>query len=176
MFTAVKLRHALLIVAELFLMPTLADAVEEYTAKSAFALNLARFTEWPPKVFKDNATINFCVLGDEVVQQIFILLDKRQIDTKTLSVININNTKELDQCQVLYVNAETIKTAQLIEESLKRHILTIGETDNFLEQGGMVYLEINDAKINLHINLSATNKAGVTISSRVLKLTTIFRP
>jgi hypothetical protein len=77
---------------------------------------------------------------------------------------------------VLYISAEINKTAQLLEESQKRHILTIGETDDFLAKGGMVYLEMTNAKINLHINLGVTQKAGVRISSRVLKLATIFNP
>jgi YfiR/HmsC-like len=40
----------------------------------------------------------------------------------------------------------------------------------------MVYLELTDARINLHINVSATQKAGLQISARVLKLATIFNP
>ena len=157
------------------LVPAFADAVEEYTAKSVLALNLARFTDWPSEVDKGhNGTIHLCVLGDTVVQDAFILIDKKQIDHKTLSVLNINKRMQLNQCHVLYIGAETINPKQFFEESQYRHVLTIGETDDFLEQGGMVYLEMTDTKINLHINLRATQEAGVRISSRVLKLATII--
>lgn len=181
LFSHEKFRQGMLIAAVLWLydgmMPAFADAVQEYTAKSVLALNLARYREWPPEAFKANSSaVNLCVLGDEVVQQAFILIDKKPVGSKMLSVHNLNRSKDLNQCQLLYISAETGKTAQWLGESFKRHILTIGEADDFLEQGGMVYLEMTDAKINLHVNVTATQKAGVRISSRVLKLATIFNP
>lgn len=153
------------------------DAIQEYTAKAILSLNLARFSEWPPEAFQSSsATVNLCVLGEDVVQQAFTLIDKKLVGNKALSIRHINNSKQLDQCQLLYVSAEIDTTAQLFEESQQRHILTIGETDDFLEKGGMVYLEMADAKIKLHVNLAITQKAKVQISSRVLKLAIIFNP
>jgi len=177
----IKVRRVLSVIAILSAyagwMPACADAVEEYTAKSVLTLNLARFIDWPPEVFKDGSTtVNVCVLGDDAVQQTFTVIDKKPVGNRTLSLRNVNDKSQVDQCQVLYISAETDKTARLFEESRKRHILTIGESDNFLAEGGMVYLEMGDAKINLHINLIASQKAGVHISSRVLKLATIFNP
>ena len=158
-------------------LPAYADAVQEYTAKSVLALNLARYSDWPPEAFKDGgATLNLCVLGDEVVQQAFALVDKKQVGNRLLSIHSSNDSKNLELCQLLYVSADADKAAQLFEESRKRHILTIGETEGFLAQGGMVYLEMADPKINLHVNLDATQKAGVRISARVLKLAIIFKP
>ena len=158
-------------------VPVLADAVQEYTAKSVLALNLARYSEWPPDVFKDNgSSINLCVLGDDVVQQAFALIDKKQIGDKTLSVRDIKDDKHLDHCQLLYASEDAAGSIRLLEESQKQHILTIGETEDFLAHGGMVYLELTDARINLHVNISATQKAGLQISARVLKLATIFNP
>ncbi|MDO9103490.1 MAG: YfiR family protein [Methylovulum sp.] len=157
--------------------PACADAVGEYAAKSVLTLNLARFTDWPPEVFKDSsATVNVCVLGDEAVQQAFTVIDKKRVGNRTLSLHNINGDKRVELCHVLYISAETAITARLFEQSRKQPILTIGDGDSFLAQGGMVYLEMVDAKIKLHINLSAAQKAEVHISSRVLKLATIFNP
>jgi len=153
-----------------------ADAVQEYTAKSVLALNLARYSDWPPEVFLDSGgTVNLCLLGDEVVQKAFNIIEKKPVGSKTLSVININESKQLEHCHLLYICADSVNATQWLEESSKRHILTIGESEDFLGQGGMVYLEMSDPKINLNVNLAATQKAGVQISSRVLKLATIFK-
>lgn len=159
------------------LAAAVADPVEEYTAKSVLSLNLARFSEWSSEAFKDNNTsVNLCLLGDAAIQQAFSLINKKQVGNRTLTVLNINDDKQLDQCHLLYISAEWHIPARLFEESFKRHILTIGEAEDFLKHGGMVYLDIANAKINLNINLSATQKAGIQISSRVLKLATIFNP
>ena len=158
-------------------IPALADAVQEYTAKSVLALNLARYSEWPPEVFKDNgSSINLCVLGDDVVQQAFALIDNKQIGDKTLLVRDIKDGKHLDHCQLLYVSGDAADSTRWLEECHKQHILTIGESEEFLANGGMVFLELVDARIKLHVNISATQKAGVQISARVLKLATIFNP
>ncbi len=154
-----------------------ADSVEEYTAKSVLALNLARFSEWPPEVFKANiTTVNLCLIGNSVDFQPFSMIDKKPVGNKSLLLRNINNNKQLDDCHLLYVSADTNINAGLIEASNKRHILTIGENEDFLANGGAVYLEVVDSKITLHVNLRATEKAGIRISSRVLKLATIFNP
>jgi YfiR/HmsC-like len=154
-----------------------ADSVEEYTAKSILTLNLARFSEWPPEVFKANtSTVNLCLIGNEADFQPFNMIDKKQVGNKSLLLHNISNIKQLDDCHLLYVSADTRINAGLIEDSYKRHILTIGETEDFLGNGGAVYLEVIDSKITLHVNLAATQKAGVQISSRVLKLATIYNP
>ena len=157
--------------------PGYADAVEESTIKSILTLNLARYSEWPARVFdRNNATINLCLLGDDTVQQAFALLEKKPVGNKTLSVHNINESKNLENCQILFTSADTANISQLNEQCYKQHILTIGESDDFLYKGGMVYMENSSGKINLHINLSALEKAQVHISSRVLKLATIYKP
>lgn len=177
--TKARLAVAIAVLSSHMVLPVAhAEAVEEYTIKSVLTLNLIRFTDWPAEVFKGNdGTVNLCVLGDDAVQQAFTLIDKKRVGDRMLSAHNINTSgSQLGQCQVLYVSMETNNITQWLQESHKRPILTIGETDGFLGQGGMVYLKMADAKIHLHINLKATKAAGIWISARVLKLATIFNP
>ena len=157
--------------------PAHADALEEYTAKSLLALNLARFTEWPAEMFKDKrSSINLCVLGDETVQQAFILINNKEANKRMLSVREIKGDGQLGSCHLLFISTDNDNISALVKECQARHVLTIGEDDGFLEHGGMVYLEMTEAKINLNINLKVTQQAGINISSRVLKLATIVNP
>ena len=157
--------------------PGYADAVEESTIKSVLTLNLARYSEWPASLFgSKQASINLCLLADDTVQQAFALLDTKAIGNKTLSVHNINESKRLENCQILFASEGSVNISQLNEQSYEQHILTIGESDDFLKKGGMVYMENSSGKINLHINLNALEKAQIQISSRVLKLATIYKP
>ena len=91
-------------------IPAQADAVQEYAAKSVLALNLARYSEWPQEVYKGNTTtVNLCLQGGEAVQQAFALVDKKQVGNKILSVLNINNNKQLQDCQLLFTRSRTKK-------------------------------------------------------------------
>ena len=158
------------------LKPCDADAVDEYTVKSVLALNLARYSEWPPEIFKKNdSTINLCTLGSDAVQQAFALINNKPVGNKMLSVRSINDSKRLENCHLLFTSSDAVIAPQLYAESYKQHTLTIGETEDFLKNGGMIYMETTNAKINLHVNLNAVQKADVQISSRVLKLATIFK-
>ncbi|MBK8814746.1 MAG: YfiR family protein [Methylococcaceae bacterium] len=159
------------------LKTVVADSVEEYTAKSILALNLARFSEWPLETFKENKTsVDLCIWGDSTIVNAFSMIDKKPVGNKSLSLRKLSDVTQLENCHLLYIGEEKRNIAGLIEESYKRHILTIGENEDFLSNGGAVYLEVADSKINLHVNVSAMEKAGVRISSRVLKLATIFNP
>lgn len=158
-------------------LPLRADTVEEYTAKALLTLNLARYTEWPKEAFDDHKRqVNLCLLGDDFILQAFTKIANKPVGDKMLTVRKINSFGELENCQLVYISSTAGAFAQFAEASSRHHVLTIGEVDDFLELGGMVYLEVSESKINLHINPSATQKAGVQISARVLKLAIIYNP
>ncbi len=165
------------IVLYVFCTPLRADTVEEYTAKALLTLNLARYTEWPQTAFSGhNRQVNLCLLSDDFILQAFSKINNKPVGDKILSVRKINGLKELENCHLLYISASIGAFEQIAEASYRYHVLTIGEADDFLELGGMVYLEMSGSKINLHINPSTTQKAGVQISARVLKLAAIYTP
>ena len=49
------------------------------------------------------------------------------------------------------------------------HALTIGETNRFLEYGGAVNLLFVDGHMSFEVNLEALDRAGVSISSTLLR-------
>lgn len=156
-----------------------ADSAQDSTVMAALALNFARFTEWPASTLKESdPTLQLCVLGDNVVQQAFTEVDKKQVGDRVLLVINMSRITNFDRCHLLYVGSlDRSTTIQLLREINKQHILTIGAGDeDFLRDGGMVNLEIDEGKVNIQINLTAVQQAGLIISSIALKLATIVNP
>ena len=61
--------------------PIPAQTLEEQTVLAALALNIARFTTWPPEA-QMSTTVNFCVVGDNVVQQSFASIDGKAAGDK----------------------------------------------------------------------------------------------
>lgn len=151
-----------------------AQSLEEQTVLAALALNIVRFTTWSPEA-KLTATINFCVVGDNVVQQSFASIDGKAVGDKALHIINLSRLQNFEQCQVLYVSE--LKQAilqQVFVEIKKRPLLTIGAGADFAEQGGMVGMENVNGKINLLVNLPAVRDANLNISARLLKLAKVI--
>lgn len=152
-----------------------AQTVEQQRLISVLTLNLARFTDWPEQaMMAEQGTINLCVMGDNIVQQSFETVDRSLVNSKHLQVVNLSRLRNLEQCQILYISAlERNKLAQLLLELEDMPMLTVGENVDFVKSGGMVGFENIDGRIQLNINLNAVKRAGLVISSRILKLARI---
>lgn len=155
-------------------LPSFAQSLEEQSVLAALALNIVRFTTWPADApMKD--TIDFCVVGDNVVQQSFTGIDHKPVGNKTLQVINLSRLRNFEQCHVLYVSElDQNILLQVFAEIKKRPLLTIGESYDFAEHGGMVGLENMNGKIILHVNLPVVRESNLNISARLLKLAKIM--
>jgi hypothetical protein len=76
-----------------------------------------------------------------------------------------------DRCQVLFFGSTN--GAQL-ESVLRRvqgqGIVTIGESDSFIEKGGMIGLVVEHGRVRFDINLAAIAAAHLELSSHVVAL------
>jgi hypothetical protein len=153
-----------------------ASSLEEQTVLAALALNIVRFTSWPPDTQRQmKNTLAFCVVGDNVAQESFATIDNKAVGDKTLHVINLSRLRNFEQCHVLYISElKQNVLLQVFLETKKLPLLTIGEGYDFATQGGMVGLENVDGKINLNINLPVVRESNLTISARLLKLAKII--
>ena len=73
-------------------------------------------------------------------------------------------------CQVLYF--ATDKSAEIkpvLQSFSSSHVLTIGETNGFLELGGAVNLFLADGHMAFEVSLGARGRAGIEISSKLLR-------
>lgn len=73
-------------------------------------------------------------------------------------------------CQIVYLATDKHdEIRQAMQGTQSSRVLTIGESDRFLEQGGAVNLFIADGHIGFEASLEALDRCGVTISSNLLK-------
>jgi hypothetical protein len=158
-----------------FVMTARSENVEEYPVKAGLSLNFARFTKWPNgQSDADASNIKMCVIGNNIVQEAFTLVDNKPVGDKTLTVVNSSRLHDLERCQLLFVTGlEKNKTIQLLAEVHKLPILTIGDEIDFLKSGGLVCLQLIDGKMEIKVNHSASVQKGLDISSRLLQHATI---
>jgi hypothetical protein len=153
-----------------------AGTLEGQTALAALALNIVRFTNWPPETRAQmKSAINFCVVGDNGVQESFATIDNKTVSDKTVHVINLSRLRNFEQCHVLYI--DELKPNVLLQvflETKKLPLLTVGEGYDFAAQGGMVGLGNIDGKTILQINLPVVRKSNLSIDARLLKLAKII--
>ena len=149
-----------------------APAQDEFAVRAAFIFNLTKYVEWPHA--GNQLTIGF--LGDgpmgEILKQ---TLSGKSSEARPINVVLAPSDVELEHCDLLYVAyASSRKNREVIERLHKREVLTVGETDGFVKERGMVGLVKKGNQIQIQINLEAARVAGIKVSSRLLSVATVI--
>jgi hypothetical protein len=153
-------------------------ATIEHQIKAHFLVTVARFTEWPPDSFPDPAApLTFCLIGDEPLESALVdMTHGRTAGGRGLAVLRPEIDSLPDGCHLLFVGAGDAARAGGILRPLHRaHVLTVGEGDEFVRQGGILGLSLHDNLVRFTVNADASRTAGITISSKILKLGRIVR-
>jgi hypothetical protein len=88
----------------------------------------------------------------------------------------IPETEGAPDCHILFIPDSASRRLPALLETLKRaNILTVGESDDFLELGGIINLVRKDRKIRLQVSLDAAKPAGLKISSKLLSVADVVR-
>jgi len=74
-------------------------------------------------------------------------------------------------CQVLYLpDAEAGRAESSLRGLGSAPVLTISDQAGFVQAGGMIGLRMDDNRVRFDVNLLAAQRAGLTLSSQMLKL------
>ncbi len=147
--------------------------VSETEVKAAFLYNFAKFVEWPAEAFSsETAPIQLAILGDEdVTAKLKTLLSDKKAHGRSFEVKRIINPQDAKTCQMVYVtSAENRRAFQVLEATRKLPVLTIGESDQFLDLGGMINFVFEDTQLRFEINSEAAERVKLEISSKLLRL------
>ena len=148
----------------------------EYQIKAVFLFNFAQFAEWPARAFADSrAPLIIGILGDDPFgPYLDELVKNEKIGGRPLLVRRYREMKEMAGCHILFVSRSEAARLDTIIPPLKgRSILTISDADAFNRQGGMVRFVTDNGKIRLRINVEAAKACDLTISSKIIRPSTI---
>jgi hypothetical protein len=150
-----------------------ANPSSEYAIKAAFLFHFAQFAEWPPTAFRDpNAPLIFCTLDeDEFHGALDESISGKTIGNRPLRAQHLKQIEQVEGCQVVFVGAGDKRRIPALLASLKDSpVLTVGETEHFAQEGGMIGLCLEENKIRFEINLGSVEHAKLKLSSRLLAL------
>lgn len=145
----------------------------EYLAKAHYLANFPSFVEWPPEALPTGkATFLVCVFGDFSFGTSLAESTRGEIvRDRRVEVRWVHKPQELTLCQVVFVSHSEQKNYMRVLEAVRgRMILTVGETSEFLDAGGILSFSSQQGTIQFDVNLDAAKKAQLKISSRLLAL------
>ena len=144
----------------------------EYALKAAFLYNFAKFVEWPKEAFPDESTpIVLCIVGEDPFGTALEPVKGRPVHGRKTVIKRDVKPDELTTCHICFVGRpEEENLARILAELRDRHALTVGDVEGFAQRGGVIGLVTVEDEIHLEINVDAAERAGLTVSSRLLKL------
>ena len=145
----------------------------EYRSEANALSNFPNFVEWPAEAFTSpQSPFLVCVYGNfsfgTVLSELMrtATVHGRRVDVKWMRKDN-----ELRGCQILFIShSEQSHYAKVLAAVRGAPVLTVGETSQFTESGGMVEFAYQNDALSFEVNLGAANEAHVKISSRFLSL------
>lgn len=154
-----------------------ADAATEYDVKAAFLLNFAKFVDWPDSSFTGgDSPVVIGVLGDDPFgSALDNTVRNEKVKGRKLVVKRSKQLNDLKGSHILFVSSsEQSRLGAILRETSDWHTLTVGDVQGFANRGGVINFIIRDKKIGFEINTAAANRAGLKISSQLLKLAKII--
>ena|SRR5439155_11603338 len=149
----------------------------EFDVKAAFLYNFAKFTEWPARAFpRPDSPFIFCLVGDPFSGAMEKAVQRETFNGRPVVVRRVGRGDDLLGCHVLYVSEpESARASEIVEMIANAPVLTVGETEDFINSGGMIRFTENGNRIRFEINPDAAQKASLHLSSKLLRLADIVR-
>jgi hypothetical protein len=142
---------------------------EEYRVKAAYLYNFLKFVEWPADAPPGPLTI--CVAGRNPFGTVLRdlvrdeIIEGRPVEMRVILEPETN-------CHLLFVPEGAALRAYLRGAS-GRPMLTVGESDTFIDEGGMASFYMDRGNIRFAISPTAAERARIRVSARLLQLAKI---
>jgi len=129
---------------------------------------IVSYTRWPA----ETTSIRFCTLGQG--RGVDELLGVANLGSAQLSVPVRAATSVTDackECEVIYVGAlASNATREVLQRTVGRPVLVIGEGQDFCSDGGMFCLHPGTAAVRFTVNLDAIARSGLRVNPWVLRI------
>jgi hypothetical protein len=148
-----------------------AQQATEQAVKAGFIYNFVKFTQWAQPHDHQASPLQICTPGTHALDGQFARLDGRTIGTRVIEVRSNVAAGDWRNCDVMFVAAGDADRMETIFRSLgSAPVLTVGDCPDFVKAGGMIGLRMEDNRVRFDVNLTSTQRAGLTLNSQMIKL------
>jgi len=142
--------------------------VSEAQVKAAYLYNFANFVQWP--VTGDGPLV-IGIAGDDAFAEIVTQFVRgRRVNGREFRTRRLASIDDPAGCQMLYVGVMRPRDASELMQRVRGPILTVGETAQFLREGGMVRFYLQNNNVRFQIDQKNAEAAGLKVSSQLLAL------
>ncbi len=173
-----------------------ADSPDPYAVKAAIFYNIARFVEWPSDAAGSesagndpagrgpvgteaagteapgsSASFRIGVVGEDPFGSLLDELARSQtLLDRPIQIHRGSDPSDLDGCEMLFLGVPESELPDALAAAEKRGTLTVGEGEAFVRAGGAIGLVVDQRRVRFEVNLAATERADLRVSSKLLRL------
>ncbi len=150
---------------------------DEAQVRAAMLFNLTKFVDWPPeKMGSAQAPFVVGYVGDGAGGDTLAnLMRGKQVQGKPIQVQNIFTAAQIAQCHILYVANSGRKQYKQMSVELSRQAVLVVSERQLGDNGIVIGLPLVDNSIQIQVDLKMAQNAGLTISSKLLRIATVTR-
>jgi hypothetical protein len=150
----------------------------EYEVKAAYLYNFGRFVAWPANTAADkDDSFAICVIGEDPFgHALDATVVNHTIDGKGVVTRRVANSQEAVSCRILFISSsEKEQLKEILATVEKAGVLTVSDAPEFSKRGGMIEFVLEGNKVRFEVNVTNAEKAGLTLSSDLLKVAIAVR-
>ncbi|MGY0218840.1 YfiR family protein [Endozoicomonadaceae bacterium StTr2] len=139
---------------------------KEEKIKAAMVYKITQSVTWPQRI----SNLSVCLMGDENINLALKKMDGKLTEGRRISVTHKKTSAPLHRlCDMLYIpHASKLDLNAIMQRIGNNPLLTIGDSEQFLTQGGMIALIRTGSKVTITINRKAVEQANLKLGSALL--------
>lgn len=142
----------------------------EAPLKAAILVNLLMFVDWPQWGQQAADRLSLCYLTPSAMSAALDELAGKRLKNRPLTVGRVE-LSGAGRCHALYLSKDDADQVPRLASGLKfSGTLVLADTPGFFPQGVMFNLALDAGRIVFDVDLQAARRAGLVISSKVLRL------
>lgn len=146
---------------------------EEYQQKASLICNFLRQCKWPSSRFM-NAQSPFVVGiqgSDQISEYLRENIQDRLIQNRRVEIRRVSGRDELEICHLVFVSrSERERLRGILGETRRANVLTVGESDNFLANGGVIQFVSSGGQVRYRVSLEAARRERIEPGGFVLRM------
>ncbi len=157
-----------------------AQGTDEYGVKAACLKFFCHYVDWPNNAVPgDDKMYVVGVLGPDPFGDHLDKLGQQTVKGKKIVVRQFKAIEDYKPCHILFIVAGADADGRLtkaLATTKKAPVLLVGDMEGFAQRGSVVNFFIDDqSTVKFEINTDAAKRAGLTISSQLLRVARIVK-
>jgi hypothetical protein len=150
-----------------------AQSTPERQVQAAFLTKFPMFVDWPQAA---NGTTNdpyvIGILGDDPFgPDLDAIAAQQRVKGRLIRIVRFERAEDVQQCHILFVaSSESPRLAGVLKGLESKPVLTVGDTAEFAQAGGMLNFVKAEGKVRFEVNHEAARSAGLALDARLLSV------